>query len=984
MTATETATRRPTLDPAGRSFIEVQFPVAKLSKESYKEKTAKQSQTLTALGKWWGRKPLVLVRAVILGLLLPATDDPDADRDIFLALMTMDEEGLLRRWQKAIPASVVWEHSAPRDRDALFDVSNGRATWKRGVPTEERRRAQKRAFLGMSYDDKLEYCLRPEEMNGPSPESWEKINAHLGTTARCLPELVHELGARRWGHAPRVGDAFCGGGSIPFEAARLGCDVFASDLNPVAGLLTWGALSIVGGPEEAASEARTVQEAAYRLLRLQIDEWGIEQNEEGWVADAYLYCSEVLDPNSGWRIPLAPSWVIGQGTRTVAELVPDWNHKTFALEISQGVTGDRLENARQNGTWNDGLKSPVDRSGSWIDPKSRQVISVEQLRGSAGWRRWEKTDLVPQPADVLQERLYCIRWTNPVTGERVFSAPTQADLLREKRVLELLQERLESWWGNGYIPSRAMELGVAINRPTNARGWTYWHHLFNPRQLLLGGCLAEIAELLGCTQVAKVALLLATGRVADWNSRLSRWHPNSANEKGEQTFYNPSLNTPPHNYGCRTSLSLGTTIMSDIASTPFSSVMENSRRQGVSLLDARDVETINDLWITDPGYADTVVYEELSEFFLAWYEGRIGECFPNWYSDSKRANAASGTGESFRMQLAACYTRLAEKMPPDGMQAVMFTHQDPAIWSDVGLTLWAAGLQVISAWTIATETGATGVKTGKFVQATVNLVLRKRTGNKRGDLSDLFPEIQEEVRRQIEEMQNLDDLRDPNFGDADLQLAAYAAALRVLTSYAEIDEIDVQHELRRVRARGEESPLARLIRQAVRIASDYLVPKGLAPATWRALTPEERLYLKGIETEASGEAREGVYQELARGYGAGPHRELYANRAANRVRFKTPSEFGSRDLRRVGEEGFAGSTLRQLLLAIASVTAHAERDPRPARVSLRAALPNYWTDRERLADLLIWLSDRADTLPHWRADAESARLLVNSLRNDNI
>jgi len=55
------------------AFIEVQFPVSKLSKECYKERKAGSGQTLTPLGKWWGRKPLVLVRAILLGLLMPAT-----------------------------------------------------------------------------------------------------------------------------------------------------------------------------------------------------------------------------------------------------------------------------------------------------------------------------------------------------------------------------------------------------------------------------------------------------------------------------------------------------------------------------------------------------------------------------------------------------------------------------------------------------------------------------------------------------------------------------------------------------------------------------------------------------------------------------------------------------------------------------------------------------------------------------------------------
>ena len=65
------------------SFIESQFPVSKISKESYKERKAVSGQTLTGLGKWWGRKPLILVRATIVGLLMPKSDDPEKDRRSF-------------------------------------------------------------------------------------------------------------------------------------------------------------------------------------------------------------------------------------------------------------------------------------------------------------------------------------------------------------------------------------------------------------------------------------------------------------------------------------------------------------------------------------------------------------------------------------------------------------------------------------------------------------------------------------------------------------------------------------------------------------------------------------------------------------------------------------------------------------------------------------------------------------------------------------
>ena len=60
------------------SFIEQQFPVARVSAESYKERMAGagSSQTLTGVGKWWGRKPLVLVRACLIGLLMPVSSNP--------------------------------------------------------------------------------------------------------------------------------------------------------------------------------------------------------------------------------------------------------------------------------------------------------------------------------------------------------------------------------------------------------------------------------------------------------------------------------------------------------------------------------------------------------------------------------------------------------------------------------------------------------------------------------------------------------------------------------------------------------------------------------------------------------------------------------------------------------------------------------------------------------------------------------------------
>src|SRR5438552_15447662 len=80
------------------ALIERLLPVQKLSAEAYKEQTAVHGKTLTALGSYWkGRKPLILNKACILGCLLPSTDKPKRDLEIFEKLMAMDDESLLAR-----------------------------------------------------------------------------------------------------------------------------------------------------------------------------------------------------------------------------------------------------------------------------------------------------------------------------------------------------------------------------------------------------------------------------------------------------------------------------------------------------------------------------------------------------------------------------------------------------------------------------------------------------------------------------------------------------------------------------------------------------------------------------------------------------------------------------------------------------------------------------------------------------------------------
>ena len=392
--------------------------------------------------------------------------------------------------------------------------------------------------------------------------------------------------------------------------------------------------------------------------------------------------------------------------------------------------------------------------------------------------------------------------------------------------------------------------------------------------------------------------------------------------------------------------------------------------------DARENLWAADLWTTDPPYADAVNYHELSEFFLAWYEKPMRVLFPDWHTDSRRALAVQGADANFRRSMVDCYRNLTAHMPDNGLQVVMFTHQDASVWADLTLILWAAGLRVTAAWTIATETES-ALKEGNYVQGTVLMVLRKQTTGETAFLDEVVPDVEAEVERQLASMLALDDREDPNFSDTDYQLAAYAAALRVLTQYGSIEDIDVSYELSRERRRDEPNPIEKIIGDAVRTASNFLVPAGLPDHLWRGLAPEEKLYVKGLDVECRGDFRSGVYQEFARGFGVRDYRSLLHTGKANRTRLKTASEFKRGDL---GDTAFGRSLVRHALYAVWRAAESGE--VADSLTWLRTELPDYWPQREALAAVLHYLA--AIDVGHWREDATAARLVAGAVENDHV
>jgi len=595
-----------------RSFIEVQFPVSKVSKESYKERKANLGQTLTGLGKWWGRKPLILVRATLLGVLMPVSDNPSKDREIFLKVLTMDDEGLYLRKSKNLTMKELYSLLDEKERTKYFDSESteDKPKYIQGLSMEEREELQKLAFIRLTYDEKLVYCDRPEHVKNLTENAWKEINEYLGTNASSLKELIKELGEKRYGHTPRVGDCFAGGGSIPFEAARMGADVYASDLNPVASLLTWASLNIAGASDAEVEKLREFQEKVYKEVDKQIIEWKIEHNEKGHRADSFLYCNETICPECGYKVPLAPSWVIGKGTKTVA-ILKDNGIDGFDIDIVQDATKEQFKESDKNITI---------RNNKVYCPHCEMETPIYAIRGDRkdaegntvfGLRKWEKHEFIPRNDDVFQERLYAIRYVKDyidekgkLKTERYYTTPTKEDLEREKRVIDLLSERFNEWQEKGYIPSMMIEEGYNTDQPMRERGWQYWHQLFNPRQLLTHGLFNLVVNNYAQNKFEQVCGILGINKLINWNGKLSRWNSDGANEKGQEVFSNQALNTL-YNYITRTMISLDTTWFFNINNEY---IFANKL---VRTEDARSIDKVNDIWVTDPPYADAVNYHEL-------------------------------------------------------------------------------------------------------------------------------------------------------------------------------------------------------------------------------------------------------------------------------------------------------------------------------------------------------------------------------------
>lgn len=329
------------------------------------------------------------------------------------------------------------------------------------------------------------------------------------------------------------------------------------------------------------------------------------------------------------------------------------------------------------------------------------------------------------------------------------------------------------------------------------------------------------------------------------------------------------------------------------------------------------------------------------------------------------------------------YGAMTEHMSDNGIQIVQFTHQDAKTWSDMAQIFWGAGLQVVQDWYVSTERESE-LRQGGYVQGTHMIVLRKRRGEQSGYQDEIVHEIRDEVERQIRDMIGLNDQMDAArgeniFNDADLQMAGYAAALRVLTAYTKIDGQDMTREALRPRKKGEKTLVDELTEFAVQTANEFLVPDGLERELWLELNGAERFYLKMMDIEEVGEAKLDQFQNFAKAFRVGDYDDLMASKSPNNAKLKTAKGLG-RAAMAEGVQFGRDSIVRLALRAIWRVGK--EDEVEDVLDELRDLIPDYLRKRDALRQIVAYVAAKRErTDPE---EASAARILGTAIQTERI
>ena len=549
-----------------KRLAEVDFPIAEVSRHAVREKSIRHGHPST-LHLWWARRPLASSRAVLLALLWPDPCDP---------LCPAEFKAMAR---EMLPQ--VLGHVDPSDEDlrkALLQFIGDFSNWDN---------AAQRMYLDVS---------------------------------RALVKAAHGE------EPPLVVDPFAGGGSIPLEALRLGCEAFASDLNPVACLILKVMLEDIPrhGPTLAEDLRRVGAEIKQQAEKDLVDLYPTDP--DGATPIAYLWARTVRceSPNCGAEIPLMRSfWLCKKAKRKRAlrhrvvrpeGMPPCVEFEVFEPKADKEVHAGTVTRA----------KATCVCCGAVLPP-GRVRTQLAAQRGGA--------DAV---FDEEGRRTGGARMTAVVTlktGQtgRHYRLPTDADYDAVRKAQARVFKIIADWKRGGKrglcpVPDEPIPLNEIRRISVPIYGMHTWGDLFTARQKValveLGGLISNIE---GPT---RSFLAVALNRTADGSASASSWL--ASGEEVKHVFARQALpivwDFGEANYIAKASRSW-TSAVSSIAK-----VVENGSHQiatgQTQQSDATEhplPDQSSDVWFTDPPYYDSVPYAHLADFFFVWLKRTLPE-----------------------------------------------------------------------------------------------------------------------------------------------------------------------------------------------------------------------------------------------------------------------------------------------------------------------------------------------------------------------
>ena len=737
-----------------KRLAEVDFPIAEVSRHAVREKKFPVPRGLpSTMHHWWARRPLASSRALLLGLLLPDPSD------------------------RMCPAG--FKHGA---RELLLKMPG----CDPGTSDESLKRALLR-FIGDFADHKF-------------------ATDHTYLDAgRALVAAAHGK------NVAVVVDPFAGGGSIPLEALRVGCEAFASDLNPVACLILKVMLEEI--PRHGPGLATKLAEAADEVreaLKHELDNYHPE-DQGGAVPIAYLWARTVRcdAPDCGAEIPLLRSfWLCRKRGRWKA-----LRHQVLRCEGDSPVVD--LEIFEPNST-TDVHGGTVVRAkatclccGAVLPPE--RVRS--QLRGQQGGADPTLDDDGQRTGGA---RMIAVVTTQPGSRGRAYRTPTEDDYSAVARAQTQLAMLVEAWERIGDkrpcpVPDEPTPAGggSGAGRAFSVQryGMLQWGDLFTARQKLAYVLLCKhIRRLWQDDDTKPVAqlLALAMGKMVDFNCSLSQWRP--SNEDIGHLFARQAI---PISWDfVETDVTQGNYVGIERAVGHVCQVVANIAR-GVSLSGTSQLADASaspladgsaDVWFTDPPYYDAIPYSDLSDFFLVWLKRSIpghpllhDPFDPTNLLSPKEREAVQDETKTFRGRvkdrtffedaMGDAFAEGRRVLKDDGIASVVFAHKRTDGWEALLTGLIRGGWTVTGSWPIATEsTTRLRARESAVLATSVHLVCRPRPADATvGDWARVLDELPQRVAKWMERLQG------EGIRGADLVFACIGPALEIFSRYSSVE-----------------------------------------------------------------------------------------------------------------------------------------------------------------------------------------------------